>query len=132
MTVAGIGIDVVDVRSFAEQLEVAGTTMLDHYTPAARELRNPNGVEHEHLAVRWAAKEAFVKAWSGTRHGAAPQLAAIDLREIEVVRDAWGRPSLRLHGRVEAAVAEEIGPCHLHLSLSHDGDMAAAFVVIDR
>lgn len=132
MSVAGIGVDIVNVRDFDEQLAVAGTTMRDHFTPAERELRRPAGLPEEHLAVRWAAKEAFLKAWSVSRLGAPPQLAAVDLREIEVVRDAWGRPELRLHGEVERAVAEAFDEWQVHLSLSHDHDLAVAMVVIER
>ena len=51
--------------------------------------------------------------------------------QIEVVHDAHGRPALRLHGAVQAAYrSQELGS--VHLSLSHDGDMAAAFVVVEH
>ena len=47
---------------------------------------------------------------------------------VEVVCDAWGRPRLRLHG----AVAEHLAGLAAHVSLSHDGDHATAFVVLAR
>ena len=56
----------------------------------------------------------------------------VDHREIEVVRDAWGRPVLRLHGAVKASVEATLSDCSMHLSLSHDGGAAMAFVVIER
>ena len=131
MTIAGIGVDVVNVRGFDEQLAVGGTTMRDQFTPAERDLRQPSRPEPEHLAVRWAAKEAFVKAWSVAHRGLPPRLPTVDLREIEVVRDAWGRPAVRLHGEVERAVTEAFDECTVHLSLSHDTDVAVAMVVIE-
>ena len=74
------------------------------------------------LAARFAAKEATIKAL-GSREPA--------LREIEVVRPADSRPTIRLHGRA-AAVAREQGVCELALSLSHDQEHAIAVVVLRR
>ena len=132
MTVVGIGVDVVAVDSFSEQLAIAGTQMESQFTPAERTLRAAERQPAEHLAARWAAKEAFIKAWSAAGAGNQPVLGAIDHREIEVVRDPWGRPVLRLHGSVESAFRATIGDCQTHLSLSHDGGVAVAMVVIDR
>ena len=90
----------------------------------------------QRLAARFAAKEAFVKAWSGARAGRDPALDTVDLREIEVVDDGHGRPALRLHGTVAAALeqlASELGvaaPLRTHVSLSHDPPTAAAVVVL--
>ncbi|EEX48719.1 MULTISPECIES: holo-ACP synthase [Jonquetella] len=74
-----------------------------------------------HFAARFAAREAFVKA-------AGLGLLEIGFHNVSVARDAAGRPSLLLSGR-----AEEV--CRggtVHLSLSHDGGQAIAFVVIER
>lgn len=133
MSVVGIGVDLVDLARFEEQLRLDGTRFREHFTPAEREL-HPTAAARadEHLAARWAAKEAFVKAWSVARIGTPPQLTAVDLREIEVVRDAWGRPTLRLHGEVERAVGEAFDDYSVHLSLSHDAGTAVAMVVIER
>ena len=93
------------------------------------------------LAARWAAKEALVKAWSAAANAAsgravAPVLApeAVDWREIEVLTDRWGRPGLRLGGRVLDAVERSLGAgagqaSRWSASLSHDGDWAAAIVL---
>jgi holo-[acyl-carrier protein] synthase len=82
-----------------------------------------------HLGARFAAKEAFLKAWDQTFWGEPPPLAPheVDFRDIEVVSDAWGRPSLRLHGAVAQHVGERF---HAELSLSHDGPFASAVVIL--
>jgi holo-[acyl-carrier protein] synthase len=121
-----LGVDLVDVPEFAEQLSDTASGFVDG-TFTAREQRTAKG-DARRLAARFAAKEAFIKAWSGSRRGQPPLLARIDLREIEVVDDGYGRPGLRLHG----TVAEAVGPVATHLSLSHDGRSAIAFVTIDR
>lgn len=87
-----------------------------------------------HLAARWAAKEAVVKAWSAALYGAPPPIPPDLLRwaEIETVCDAWGRPSLRLGGEVARQVSETVGKgARWNVSLSHDGGSAIAFVVLE-
>ncbi|WP_293787567.1 4'-phosphopantetheinyl transferase superfamily protein, partial [uncultured Aeromicrobium sp.] len=81
------------------------------------------------LAARWAAKEAFVKAWSESRWGSAPVLAEEIHHLIEVVTDAWGRPRIVLHGDVAEALDDDIA---IFVSLTHDGDYALAHVTLTR
>lgn len=134
--ILGVGIDLVAVSGFAEQLGVPGTAVLSSFTPGERRdcAVSAGGVVREeaaqakHLAARWAAKEAVIKAWSGGNFGGAPALDSVDPRDIEVRTDAWGRPSIRLHRAVAAALGDAV----VHVSLTHDGDMAAAYVVIER
>ncbi|UVE97036.1 holo-ACP synthase [Dietzia sp. B32] len=87
-----------------------------------------------HLAARWAAKEAVVKAWSAALYGAPPPIPPDLLRwsEIETVCDNWGRPSVRLGGEVARQVAATVGEgARWNVSLSHDGGSAIAFVVLE-
>lgn len=119
-----IGVDLVDVPGFADQLADAASGFVDG-TFTRGEQRAARGEPHR-LAARFAAKEAFVKAWSGANWGQPPALAQVDLREIEVIDDGYGRPGLRLHGEVERA-ADGI---RAHLSLSHDGPTAIAVVML--
>lgn len=130
MTVLGVGIDVVDAAAFATQLAEPFSAFAD-LTFTAREQRAAAagaGDPALRLAARYAAKEALIKAWSGARAGRPPARATVDLREIEVVADAWGRPALHLHGAVAAAV-QELGAAVL-VSLAHDGPTATAIVLL--
>lgn len=77
----------------------------------------------EHLAGRWAAKEAVLKSL-GT--GMAPRMAWTD---IEVVNDRAGRPHVRLYGEVEV-VARSLGMDYIDLTLSHTRDLAVAHAVM--
>jgi phosphopantetheine--protein transferase-like protein len=138
VTTLAVGLDIVTTTSFAEQLADAASGFVDA-TFTAREQRDARGTEAlrvQRLAARYAAKEAFVKAWSAARAGYPPQLASVDLREIELVGDGHGRPALQLHGAVAAALHElaaELGvqpPLKAHVSLSHDPPTAAAVVVL--
>jgi holo-[acyl-carrier protein] synthase len=75
-----------------------------------------------HFASRFAAKEAVLKAL-GTGWG-----EGIAWREVEVVGARGRPPEVRLTGRAQR-MAEGRGIQRFHLSLSHDGDYALAFVV---
>jgi holo-[acyl-carrier protein] synthase len=75
------------------------------------------------LAARFAAREAFAKALgTGFRDFA--------LREVCVVRDDAGKPSLQLSGKALERF-RELGAQRTQLSLSHERDYAVAFVVIE-
>jgi holo-[acyl-carrier protein] synthase len=139
-TVAGtaaVGVDVVGISAFAEQLEEPGTRFARSFTPGERRAARAGAGsgtrrESESLAARWAAKEAVVKAWSSTCFGHPEVIDPehVDLREIEVRTDAWGRPAIRLHGEIAKAMAAY----DVLVSLSHDpaADIAVAFVVLQE
>jgi holo-[acyl-carrier protein] synthase len=132
MAVRGIGVDLVAIDGFAEQLRAVGSVFVEQ-TFTAVELRaadGPSGAA-QHLAGRYAAKEAFVKAFSAAQLGRAPVLPDMDWREVEVRTDGWGRPFLALHGAMAAAVRSTLGPVVAHVSLTHEPAMASAFVVIE-
>ena len=77
-----------------------------------------------YAAGRWAAKEAAVKALgSGFSAG-------IGFHDVEVVSLEGGRPELRLHGRA-AELAHNKGVISLHVSISHERDMAGAMVILE-
>lgn len=128
-----IGLDLVSIPGFAAQLAEPGTAFERVFTAAERRAAHrraaTSGSPAAHLAARWAAKEAFVKAWSLALHGQEPPLADVTWSDIEVTSDRWGRPGLRLAPRLrETVVASLGGEPELCLSLSHDGDMAGAIV----
>jgi holo-[acyl-carrier protein] synthase len=129
MTVLGVGVDLVHVPSFAGQLDQPGSEFAEVFTPGERRDANGRATDaSRHLAVRWAAKEAVVKAWSASLYGTPPVMDDEALRLIEVASDAWGRPRIRLHGEV----AKHLEGCTVEISLSHDGDYATAYAVLHR
>jgi len=135
--IIGTGVDLVSVPEFAEQLRRPGTRAGDAFTVAERRdaRSDPSGsgrrtpaLEAASLAARWAAKEAFVKAWSESVWGHPPVLGEHVHQLVEVVRDAWGRPRIVLHGDVRRHLEDVV----VHVSLSHDGDYATAIVTLSR
>ena len=128
MSVLGIGIDIVSIPEFGEQLKQPGTTFGDRFTVGERrDSAAGTGEDARHLAARWAAKEAVVKAWSVSRFSRSPLLPLIRHSDIEVITDNWGRPAIRLAGEIGEILSEAT----VHVSLTHDGDTAAAVAILE-
>jgi holo-[acyl-carrier protein] synthase len=74
------------------------------------------------VAGRFAAKEAAMKALGTGWRGVA-------FREIEIGREASGKPRIRFHGRARER-ARELGVLAAEVSITHTGSIAAAVVVL--
>ncbi|MEO3808912.1 holo-ACP synthase [Sphaerisporangium sp. B11E5] len=114
--IVGIGVDLVDVARLEAALLRTPRLRDRLFTEGERELP-PHS-----LAARFAAKEAVAKAL-----GAPPGL---DHRDAEITTGPYGRPRLAVTGRA-AEVAAALGVTRWHVSLSHDGGMAVAYVVAE-
>jgi holo-[acyl-carrier protein] synthase len=116
VAIVGIGIDVVFIPDFADQVDQPGTVFAETFTPGERrDAADKSSLAARHLAARWAAKEAVIKAWSGSRFAQRPVLPEGLHRDIEVITDMWGRPKVRLTG----AIAEHLADVAIHVSLTH-------------
>lgn len=128
----GLGMDLAEVDFWRRAVNDPATDVIAAtFTDAERAYANSaTGDVAEHLAARFAAKEAFVKALGATRHGRAPLTPRLDLRTIEVTRDAHGRPGLALHGDAKT-LEKTLGIKHIWLSLTHTAGVAGAVVVLE-
>jgi holo-[acyl-carrier protein] synthase len=126
MTVAGIGTDLARISRFQRFLSAERLPVLERlFTVEERAYAMAKKNPAPHLAARFAAKEAFLKALGlGLREG-------ISWQDVEVVNDSLGCPALRISGRA-AEIFEGRGLRSSHLSYSHDGDYAVATVVLER
>lgn len=123
MRVLGHGIDLVDIARIERTLNDHSERFLERcFTPAERAYADQSKRRLEHLAARFAAKEAVMKAL-GT--GWAEGIAWTD---IEVEREASGRPVVVLHGLAEQR-ARDMGVLAWHLTLSHTATTAVASVI---
>jgi len=123
-SVLGLGIDMVRV----ERIERAVKRWSEGFTRRVfteGELSYCMGQKHPamHLAARFGVKEAVMKAfgtgWSG----------GVSWKDVEVVREASGRPGVVLAGRLKE-LAGEMGVTRTLISFSHDGGYAVAQAVI--
>jgi holo-[acyl-carrier protein] synthase len=113
------GIDLIEIARIRAALERYGERFLQRvFTP--EEIAESRG-RAEALAVRFAAKEATVKAL-GTGIG------PVSWREVETRHHPSGEPYLILHGRAEQ-VARTLGLNEWAVSLTHSEEIAAAIVV---
>ncbi len=126
--IKGIGVDIVKIQRIKEAVEKWGERFL-HRIYSGRELdyclqkHNP----YESLAVRFAAKEAFLKA-SGRQ---------FNFKDIEILNDSAGRPYINIPLSCCLPTNKDPGGRDqllqvLHLSLSHDSDYAIAMVIIEE
>lgn len=115
-----VGIDLVQVSRINESLERFGERFLRKIFTDA-EIEYATAIPSEaasRLAVRFAAKEATIKALGLADEG-------MSWRDIEVARASSGGCEIALHGR--AAGLRDVG--ELTVSLTHEGDYAAAIVI---
>lgn len=107
--VLGLGHDVVDLDGFSEQLALPGSRIRSLFSP--RELRQTamraelkHDGETAHLAVRWAGKEAVLKAWSQALGDRSAPYTVDDFpwAGVEILDDGRGRPGVHLREDVQA------------------------------
>mgnify|MGYP000022248320 CR=1 FL=1 len=114
--IIGVGVDLVDINRFEAHLEK---------TPGLKEKifhADEREVSIKTLAGRFAAKEALVKAFGGS--------LGMHWHDVRVSKDEQGKPEISLFDAT-ASLASDKGIAKLHLSISHDGGMATAFVVAE-
>jgi holo-[acyl-carrier protein] synthase len=117
-----VGMDVVDIRRISESIDKFGERFFQRLfsEDEISYALSGEGQTAQRLAARFAAKEAAIKAFNLGEAG-------VNWRDIEVQKLPSGACRLALHGRA-ASRAEQLGVCEIALSLSHDGDYAAAVV----
>ena len=117
----GIGIDLVEMERFRKVLArtpgIVDRCFTADETAYARRRNDPT----ERFAVRFAAKEAVMKAMG-------VGIGRIRMVDIEVVRAESGRPSVLLHGTA-AELSDELGITQWQLSLTHADHAAEAIAV---
>lgn len=123
--IIGLGMDLANIPRFEKALERRGQRFMERICTEAETaeiMSRPSPAAA--LAMRWAAKEAFSKAAGTGMRGMA-------FNEIEVVHESNGKPGLALHGRA-AEWARRMGGPNAFLSLTDDGEYAAAVVVLEK
>jgi len=124
MPIIGHGIDIVETARIRRSIEEHGQRFLDRVYTAVEQnyaLKNPKRY-FEHLAGRFAAKEAVLKVLgTGWRGG-------IAWTDIEVVNNTSGQPFVALSGECER-IANQLGIAKWHISISHIETHATASAI---
>ena len=127
MKIFGIGTDIVNIKRMDKSLKLYGNKF-------KKKIFSKNEINYcekrknsaSYYSKRFAAKEALTKALgTGIRKG-------INLRNIEIFNDNYGKPFIRLKGGIANYIKKKIKnkKYHIYLSLSDDKPWAQATVVI--
>ncbi len=122
----GLGMDIVEIARMRTILQRTPSFRTRVFSEDERAYCDATAAPEVHYATRFAAKEAVVKALgTGFSQG-------IGVRDIEVRRNAKGRPYVVLSGRAKE-VAREQGVRELPLSLSytHTDAVACAMAITE-
>jgi len=124
--IIGVGTDIIEVERIRDMIVRHRTRFIQRvFTEGEVKYCRGRKRAAEHFAARFAAKEATLKALRiGLRKG-------ITWRDMDVVIGELGQPDIRLAGGA-ALRAEELGVNHLHVSLTHTENYAAATVVAEH
>lgn len=125
-TILGHGIDVVNIPRMREVLARQGEHFQKRvFGDAERAYCLTKSDPAPYFAARFAAKEAYGKALG---LGLGP---SGDFHEIEVEHDERGAPSFVLKGSAKEIFLSRGGD-QVFLSISHDGDIAMASVIVTK
>ncbi|WP_243393451.1 holo-ACP synthase [Leptospira perolatii] len=127
-----LGVDLVYVMEFQRFLEDSASSFFEKtFTEVERSIafRKPFSQRALFYSGRFAAKEAFVKALDGPRLHLPPELK-ISYPEIEIRNDEFGRPFYRFYGELSEYL-RKLNFSGSQLSLSHSGDYAIAYALIE-
>lgn len=123
--IVGTGIDIIEVARVAEKVNKDNGFRDKVFSKNEIEYCETGGNREQHYAVRFAVKEAFLKATGGGL------TLGYDLYEIEVLNGDKGQPYVSLQGNFKT-LAGQHGWNKIHVSLSHVQSMACAIVIIEQ
>jgi holo-[acyl-carrier protein] synthase len=120
----GIGIDIIEVSRLEKELIRDDGFAANLFTQNEIDYCETKSRRAEHYAARYAAKEAFFKAFkTGWRGG-------LSYTQVEIIHDDLGSPGIFLHDKARE-LADEKNITNIHVSLSHLKDLAVAVVIIE-
>jgi holo-[acyl-carrier protein] synthase len=121
---SAIGIDIVEIKRLEKVSKKWGKPFLKKvYTAQELEYAFSKKFPYQHLAARFAAKEAIFKALGEV------ETDFVGWKNIEIVNDAHGKPSVRWHKQAESCRKKR----NIHsavVSLSHTENYAVASAML--
>jgi holo-[acyl-carrier protein] synthase len=120
----GVGIDIVNIERMKQVVKKWGHRFLERvFTENEISYCYEKKEPYLSLAVRFAAKEALIKALGS--------VSALSLKNIEVVNSESGKPLFRVVESLEKVLKEKFIK-RVHLSLSHEHEYGVACVVLEQ
>jgi holo-[acyl-carrier protein] synthase len=113
----GTGVDITEVNRLRRAVEKWGDSFLNRvFTPAELRVARTRATMYQHLAGRFAAKEAVFKAMGD---------AKLAFKDMEIMNDADGRPVCRL-------VKGSARSIDVLVSISHVKNYAVASAIVTK
>jgi holo-[acyl-carrier protein] synthase len=113
--VKGIGIDIIEVERVKRTAEKTPKFLERIFTPGEISYCLAKRNKYQHLAARFAAKEAFFKAIG----------RSINWKDVELINAPSGKPRLEIKAKERFAFLEA------HVSISHLKEYAIAMVILE-
>jgi holo-[acyl-carrier protein] synthase len=122
--IIGAGVDIVEISRIKNAAKKWKKSFLKKiFTDKELQYSNEKTSSYQHLAARFAAKEAMVKALgSGLT-------SRMEWRDIEIWNEASGKPNVRLDGEVKR-ISDSMGVKDVIISMSHTRTYAIANVIL--
>lgn len=115
MKIVGTGVDITEVRRLRKAVEKWGNSFLMRlFTKIELDNSKNKASVYQHLAGRFAAKEAVFKAMGDTE---------LNWKDVQILNDREGKPNCKiLNGRGKGL--------NVHISISHVKDYAVAQAIV--
>ena len=122
--ISGTGIDIIEISRIKNAVIRWKDSFLKRiFTQNEINYSQARKFSYQHLAARFAAKEAVLKAIGDS------SIHQINLREVEVLNDKSGKPFIRLSGAAKK-IKEKRKISDIIISMSHTHKLAVANAIL--
>ena len=120
--IVGIGIDIAEIERIKQSIEKFGDAFLNKiFTKGELEYSLPKANKYQHLAARFAAKEAISKALATGWN------KEFRWKDVEIYNEPSGLPKVKLHGKLQAFLGDDK---ELKISMSHADNYVACVAIL--
>ena len=123
--IIGCGVDIVEIERIKNLRERYQDRFLNRlFNKGEKKYCQKKKWMDRHLAGRFAAKEAFIKALGG-------EIEGLPWHDLEILNTQQGKPELFLSGRTQTVI-ENLQIRNIFLSISHSHTTAVAQVILEK
>ena len=121
--IIGIWIDLVQISRFDSLIDICQEKIINTiYTEQEHSYCSKHKYSSQHFAATFAVKEALIKAFGRS---------TLRLKEIECVRNDYGKPIVQLHGSTKEMI-RSYGVEIIHVTITHDAEYSVAVVILEK
>ena len=122
--IAGTGVDIVEISRIKQAAKKWSDRFLKRiFTAKELEYAHGKSIPFQHLAARFAAKEAVLKAIGDST------IHRIEWVNVEILNDEHGKPVVNLSGQAKK-IKQEKNISNIIISMSHTRTYAVANAII--